>query len=70
LGYEAEAAEMARRLARAVRAAGLREYYDPYSGAGMGATNFSWSSLVLELVDPDPAAGCSHLERQTSAPPA
>jgi Mannosylglycerate hydrolase MGH1-like glycoside hydrolase domain len=37
LGYEAEAGEMARRLAGAVLGAGLREYYDPFTGDGMGA---------------------------------
>ena len=35
---------------------GLREYYHPYTGAGMGARNFGWSSLVLELLAPDLAA--------------
>jgi hypothetical protein len=44
-----------------VRAAGLREYYDPYTGEGMGATDFSWSALVMELIDPDSAAASSHL---------
>lgn len=61
LGYQAQADEMATRLAQAVGSAGLREYYDPYTGEGMGATDFSWSSLVMELVDPDPAARFSHL---------
>jgi Mannosylglycerate hydrolase MGH1-like glycoside hydrolase domain len=61
LGYASEAAEMGARIARAVRGAGLREYYDPYTGEGMGATDFSWSALVMELVDPDSAAGSSHL---------
>jgi hypothetical protein len=27
----------------------------------MGATHFSWSALVIELVDPDPSARSSHL---------
>ncbi len=61
LGYKAEADEMARRVEQAISAAGLREYYDPYSGEGMGATDFSWSSLIMELVDPDPAASSSHI---------
>ena len=46
---------MGRRLAGAVSAAGLREYYDPFTGAGMGATDFSWSALVMEFLDPDRA---------------
>ena len=46
---------------RAVDAAGLREYYDPFTGRGMGASDFSWSALVMELVDPDPSARSSHV---------
>ncbi len=61
LGYQAEADEMARRLTRAVLANGLREYYDPVSGAGMGATDFAWSALALELADPDPGVARSYL---------
>ncbi|MGH2916100.1 MAG: MGH1-like glycoside hydrolase domain-containing protein [Solirubrobacteraceae bacterium] len=52
LGYEQAAAELARRLAFAVGRSGLREYYQPYTGAGMGARDFGWSTLTLELVDP------------------
>ncbi len=61
LGYRDEAAELGSRVAGAVAQAGLREYYDPYTGRGMGARNFSWSSLALELVSPDPRASSSHL---------
>lgn len=66
LGYEAQARELAVRLARAVTGAGLREYYDPITGEGMGARDFSWSALVMELVEPDPGARWSHVgEAQT-----
>jgi hypothetical protein len=61
LGYEQEAAEMAGRVAGAVSRGGLREYYDPFTGAGMGATDFSWSALVLELLDPAHGAASSYL---------
>jgi hypothetical protein len=61
LGYSAEAEEMAARIAGAVAGAGLREYYDPYTGRGMGAVDFSWSALVMELLEPDPAAATSHV---------
>jgi mannosylglycerate hydrolase MGH1-like protein len=53
LGYDDAASELARRLAAAVATAGLREYYDPRTGHGMGARDFGWSSLVLELIEPD-----------------
>jgi hypothetical protein len=46
---------MARRLASAVKANRLREYYDPYTGRGMGAVGFAWSTLILELLEVDPA---------------
>jgi len=62
LGYAEAAAELADRLGAAVAASGLREYYDPRTGAGMGARDFGWSSLVLELLDPDlEAARTSYL---------
>jgi glycogen debranching enzyme len=62
LGYREHASEMASRVGRAVASGGLREYYDPYTGRGMGATNFSWSALAMELVEPDPQARTSHLD--------
>jgi glycogen debranching enzyme len=61
LSYEEQAATLARGIERAVLSSGLREFYDPNNGEGMGATGFAWSSLALELVDPDPSARSSHL---------
>jgi hypothetical protein len=61
LGYTEQADELARRLGVAVGEAGLREYYNPYSGSGMGAVAFGWSSLVLEILEPDPGAAGSYL---------
>ncbi len=61
LGYAQQAEEMARRLMGAVAGEGLREYYHPYTGLGMGAVAFGWSSLILELSEPDPRAGASYL---------
>jgi hypothetical protein len=66
LGYEEAAAQMAAAVRAAVIREGLREYYDPYTGAGMGATGFSWSALAVELSDPDPEAGFSHLPEPTA----
>jgi hypothetical protein len=61
LGYGEAAEALASRLGRAVMSAGLCEYYDPFSGRGMGATDFGWSSLILELLEPDPRARDSYL---------
>jgi hypothetical protein len=62
LGYDAPASELAAKVAEMLTAQGLREYYNPYTGAGMGAVDFAWSSLAMELLDPDPRAGLSYLE--------
>ena len=61
LGYEEQARELAMRLAGATLSSGLREYYQPYSGQGMGAKSFAWSALAVELLDPDPASVSSYL---------
>ena len=52
---------MTKKLAEAVGAERLREFYDPHTGEGLGARDFGWSSLIAELVDPDPAAAASYL---------
>jgi hypothetical protein len=55
LGYEEQARRLANGVIGAVERAGLREYYDPRTGRGLGAKDFAWSALVAELVDPNPA---------------
>jgi Glycosyl hydrolase family 63 C-terminal domain len=61
LGYRQQAAELVRRATGAIRASGLREYYDPYTGAGMGARDFGWSTLIVEMLAADPRAARSYL---------
>jgi hypothetical protein len=61
LGYEEEARRLADGVVGAVERQGLREYYDPRDGAGLGAVDFAWSALVAELADPDSGAISSHL---------
>ncbi|MBS1879036.1 MAG: hypothetical protein JST31_05950 [Actinobacteria bacterium] len=61
LGYEQAAARLAGGVIGAVAREGLREYYDPRNGTGMGAKDFAWSALVCELADPDDGAASSHL---------
>jgi hypothetical protein len=53
LGYEQEAERLAAGLIGAVEREGLREYYDPRTGAGLGAKDFAWSALICELADPE-----------------
>jgi glycogen debranching enzyme len=50
LGYDEAADRIVGSLARAAASEGLREYYDPLTGRGLGARGFGWSALVAELV--------------------
>lgn len=52
LGYEEEARRLAEGVMVAAVREGLREYYDPRTGKGLGAKDFAWSALVAELADP------------------
>jgi hypothetical protein len=61
LGYSEEAAQLAKALAHAIEREGLREYYHPRTGAGLGAHDFAWTSLIVEMTDPDPTAARSYL---------
>jgi hypothetical protein len=36
--------------ARLVEREGFREYYDPTTGRGFGAHDFSWSGLALDML--------------------
>jgi hypothetical protein len=54
LGYEEEARRLANGVIAAAAREGLREYYDPRDGRGLGARDFAWSALVAELADPRP----------------
>ena len=69
LGYRTEADVLADRLAATVKTSGLREYYDPFTGRGMGAVDFAWSTLILELLAPDMApAARSYLTPEAPGP--
>jgi hypothetical protein len=61
LGCTKAASRLADGVIGAVEREGLREYYDPRTGTGLGARDFAWSALVAELAEPDPAAARSHL---------
>ena len=56
LGYDEHANTLGERISAAVLAQGLREYYHPYTGSGMGALDFGWSTLVMEMLAADPRA--------------
>ena len=49
LGYGEDADRIAGGMAAAVGRDGLREYYDPRTGRGLAARDFSWSALAADL---------------------
>ncbi len=49
LGYERHADHVTTSLVTAAMRDGLREYYDPLTGRGLGARGFGWSALLAEL---------------------
>jgi hypothetical protein len=61
LGYEREAERLAAGVIGAAACEGLREYYNPRTGKGLGAKDFTWSALVAELADPPAAEGYLYL---------
>jgi hypothetical protein len=61
LGYEQEAQHLADGVIGAVAREGLREYYDPRTGRGLGAKDFAWSALVAEMARPDESSKASYL---------
>jgi hypothetical protein len=61
LGYAEQAEAMAAKLGEIYVREGSREFYEPFTGEGLGARDFGWSTLTAELAAPDPAAPRSHL---------
>ena len=62
LGYIEQADAMAAALCDAYAREGSREFYEPFTGEGLGAKEFGWSTLIAELADPDPAAAQCYLD--------
>jgi len=48
-GRDKEAERLRAALWRAVQKSGFREYYNPFSGEGYGARDFTWSGLLLDM---------------------
>jgi glycogen debranching enzyme len=48
-GFRQQAARLREALWRAVERSGFREYYDPFTGDGHGARDFTWSGLLIDM---------------------
>ena len=49
-GFDAQADLLRRSLHGLIERGGFREYYDPYTGEGHGAHDFTWSGLLVDMV--------------------
>jgi glycogen debranching enzyme len=56
-GYADVATELARRTVAMLDKGGIREFFNPYTGAGLGAVDFGWTTLVLDMIH-DEGWGC------------
>ena len=50
-GYEKEAGELLLSVKRLITQSGFREYYNPFTGEGNGAKDFTWSGLVVDMIN-------------------
>jgi glycogen debranching enzyme len=50
-GFKDEAKKLSGTIRKLVAKSGFREYYNPLTGEGYGATDFTWSGLVVDMLD-------------------
>ena len=48
-GFDKEAELLHRSTRELIRKSGFREYYNPFTGEGYGAQNFTWSGLIVDM---------------------
>ena len=49
-GYRDVATELAKRTVQMIGRGGTREFFNPHTAQGYGATDFGWTALVLDLI--------------------
>jgi GH15 family glucan-1,4-alpha-glucosidase len=49
-GYTKEATRLVSSIKELIRKSGFREYYNPFTGEGYGAHNFTWAGLVCDMI--------------------
>ncbi len=50
-GHREQADALQQAIIRLIRQSGFREYYHPFSGEGLGAEHFTWSGLVVDMLN-------------------
>ena len=49
-GYGDVASELAKRTVQMIGTGGMREFFNPFTAEGLGAVDFGWTALVLDLI--------------------
>ena len=49
-GFKKEAQHIIDRTVDLIKLSGYREFFNPFTGEGYGAHNFSWSTLVVDMI--------------------
>lgn len=49
-GYRKESGRMVDSIRQLIKISGFREYYNPFTGQGYGARDFTWAGLVLDMI--------------------
>lgn len=67
-GFAEHAEQLRRALWTAIEQSGFREYYDPFTGEGHGAEEFTWSGLAIDMrqAQLQPASGISKIFTATA----
>jgi hypothetical protein len=50
-GFEKEAAHLLASIRELIELSGFREYYNPFTGEGYGAKDFTWAGLVVDMME-------------------
>lgn len=50
-GFLKEADHLVKSIKKLVDKSGFREYYNPFSGKGNGAHDFTWAGLVVDMIN-------------------
>ena len=49
-GYQQEATKLVDSIRELIEISGFREYYNPFTGEGYGAKDFTWAGLVVDMI--------------------
>lgn len=49
-GFDKEADDLKKKTEELIKSQGFREYYNPETGEGLGAEDFTWGTLIIDMV--------------------